>query len=365
MCRTPSRKNIGCRFCGQPSKRIGKTGSGKQRFKCLVCKRTFVWQKHKPDSSRADIVAFSELVRGEINRKKIGEESGLSRPTISIRFKLFFDHPIPSRSVWQILPPKPLSSSWVLGIDGKWLRRNGVLLIYRNITSGENLLWSFHPSESYVALYTDLEALTGLPGFCRPVGVVSDWKGSIVSGVAAYLGNIPHQRCLTHVQRIAERLLPRHSPFPATLTLRKIAQGLINVSNELEKYIWQMELADWQAHYAFMLTERTNNPVAKHRWWYTHGNVRRAWRLLTKDQEPFFVHLKQPLIPSSNNSLEGTISQMSNKLSDHRGMKTLQQVSFLFWYLTFTRTKSKPDLKKLWGWWKAEKMPSPDTRNFT
>lgn len=304
-------------------------------------------------------------MRGEINRKKIGEESGLSRPTISIRFKSFFDHPIPSRLVWQILSLKPLSSPWVLGIDGKWLRRNGVLLIYRNVTTGENLFWSYHPSESYVALYTDLEALISLPRFHRPIGVVSDWKGAIVSGVAAYLGNIPHQRCLTHVQRTAERLLPKHSPFPATLALREITQRLIRVSDELEKHIWLMELSDWRIKYGHMLTERTTNPVTKHRWWYTHGNVRRAWRLLTHEQEPFFVHLKQPLIPKSNNSLEGTISQMSNKLSNHRGMKTLQQVSFLFWYLALTRTKTKQDLKKLWGCWKTEKKLSPDTQNFT
>lgn len=279
----------------------------------------------------------------------------MCRKTLSIKFRFFFDHPIPSRLVWQILAPKPLSSPWVLGIDGKWLRRNGVILIYRNITTGENLFWSYHPSESYLALYTDLEALTTLPGFHRPTGVVSDWKGAVVSGVASYLPDIPHQRCLTHVQRTAERLLPKHSPFPATLALRETAQRLTRVSNELEKHIWLVELSDWLVQYGRMLTERTNNPMTRHRWWYTHGNLRRAWSLLTTDQEPFFVHLKQPIIPSSNNSLEGTISQMSNKLSNHRGMKTPQQVSFLFWYLSFTRTKSKQNLKRLWDWWKTQK----------
>lgn len=238
-------------------------------------------------------------------------------------------------------------------------------MIYRNITTGENLFWSYHPSESYVALYTDLEALISLPGFCHPVGVVSDWKGAIVSGVASYLGDIPHQRCLTHVQRMAERLLPKHSPFPATLSLREIAQRLINVGNELEKHIWLMELSDWQIEYGRVLTERTTNPGTKHRWWYIHGNVRRAWRLLTKEQESFFVHLKQVLIPKSNNSLEGTISQMSNKLSNHRGMKTPQQVSFLFWYLSFTRIKTKQNLKKLWGGWKNPKGESKATVNVT
>lgn len=259
---------------------------------------------------------------------------------------------------------KFLSSPWVYGVDGKWLRRNGVFLVHRNITTRENIYWSFAPSESYIALYTDLEALVGLPKFHHPVGAVSDWKGAIVSAVASYLGDIPHQRCLTHVQRTAERLLPKHSPFPATLALREIAQGLINVSNELEEYIWQMELTDWQVKYGRILTERTTNPVTKHHWWYTHGNIRRAWRLLTREQEPFFVHLKQPLIPKSNNSLEGTISQASNKLSNHRGMKTPQQISFLNWYMTFTRVKNTADLKKLWGAWKSTNSVRKATVNY-
>lgn len=290
---------------------------------------------------------------GKTNRLAITEGQGICRKTLSVKFKTFFDHHLLPKPVWQIQPVKLLTTPWVLGIDGKWLRRNGVIMIYRNITTGENLFWSFHSSESYVALYTDLEALINLPGFHRPVGAVSDWKGAIVSAVASYLPGIPHQRCLTHVERTAQSLLPKHSPFSATLALREIAKRLIKVSNEFEKYIWQTELSDWHTQYGFILTERTTNPVAKHRWWYTHGNLRRAWSLLTKDQESFFVHLKQPLIPSSNNSLEGTISQMSNKLSNHRGMKTPQQVSFLFWYLSFTRTKTRQDLKKLWGGMKS------------
>jgi len=65
----------------------------------------------------------------------------------------------------------------------------------------------------------------------------------------------------------------------------------------------------------------------------------------------------------SNNSLEGVNSQLKQKLGEHRGMKTNQQVSFLSWYLTFKRIKSPQDLKKLWDVWKSEfsaDLPTPD-----
>lgn len=284
------------------------------------------------------------------------ELGGLSRPTLSKRFKVFFDRFDFPKEVWRCLPPTltKINDPWVLAIDGKWLRRQGVVMIYRDVTHRENLFWSYHSSESYQAIYADLGILIGLLNESGglPSGVISDWKGSIVAGVATYLGNVPHQRCLAHVVREAKRFLPKGSSFPAVLVLREIAKQLPYIKIQKEAIGWKAQLIRWQAAFGHLLKEKSTNPETGKKWWYTHGNLRRAWRLLTDDWYPFFVHLDHPLLPNTNNSLEGVNSQLKNKLQNHRGMKTIQQVSFLFWYLSFTRTKSKQDLKKLWGWWK-------------
>jgi len=208
--------------------------------------------------------------------------------------------------------------------------------------------------QSYPALHADLEKLVEILGDHLPSGVISDWKGAIVAAVSNFLPRVSHQRCLTHVVREAKRLLPQNSGFLATSVLRTIAKRLSHISTEEGKRSWLADLIEWERIYGHRLKEKTVNPETGKKWWYTHGNLRRAWRLLTDDWYPFFVHLDHPSIPSSNNSLEGVNSQIKKRLSCHRGMKTLQQVSFLFWYLAFTRTKSKPNLKKLWGCWKQE-----------
>ena len=200
-----------------------------------------------------------------------------------------------------------------------------------------------------------MDTMTHLPGFILPIGVVSDWKGSIVASVSSYLGPVPHQRCLTHVERTAKNLLPKNSPFTVTLKLRSIAAQLINIESEKEKGDWLRQLNEWRKENGHMLTEKTIGFDTKHKWWYTHGNLRRGYNLLSKEQEQFFVHLDNPLIPKSNNSVEGVISQASGKLSDHRGMKTQQQVSFLSWYMAFSRIKTKQDLKRLWGLWRMRR----------
>lgn len=268
------------------------------------------------------------------------------------------------------MPPKIAleSDSWVYGTDGKHLHHNGVFLIHRDVTSRENLFWSFKPSESYLALETDIKILTELidssKGF--PIGAISDWKGAIVAAVSCHFGPIPHQRCLTHVQNLAKRLLPENSPYLATRKLRAIASSLSRLETRLAMVDWMWELELWKQAYGSMLKEKTQGSLAiKKKWWYTHGNLRRGFRLLTRDQKPFFVYLDYPLIPKTNNSLEGVNSQAVQKLGDHRGMKIPQQVSFLNWHLTFGRVKNKEDLKKLWDLWKEENFRRLSTQKHT
>jgi hypothetical protein len=231
----------------------------------------------------------------------------------------------------------------------------GVFFIHRNVTIKENLWWSFMTSESYESIARECHMLADLLGDRLPLGAVSDWKGAIVSAVASYFGNIPHQRCLAHVDRQAKRLLPLHSPYEATQALRRVAALLMLVEKPTDPHVWQAALMRWEKKYGSMLKEKTQAPMGISRsWWYTHGNLRRAWRLMTHDTDPLFVFLTNHLIPKTNNALEGVNSNLKQKLGDHRGMSVPRQTAFLSWYMAFTRSKSPKDLKKLWGYWKTE-----------
>ncbi|MBI5619822.1 hypothetical protein HY950_02575 [Candidatus Gottesmanbacteria bacterium] len=258
--------------------------------------------------------------------------------------------------VWEVLPPETATTlqEWVYGCDGKWLGRAGVFFIHRNVTTRENLWWSFMGSETYEAIGRDCKAL-GDHLHHLPMGAVSDWKGSIVAAVASHFGSIPHQRCLAHLVRQAKRLLPLNSPFAATQKLRWIAENITILETSRDPAVWNTLLLRWEKDYGAMLKEKTIAPTGGTRhWWYTHGNLRRAWRLLTYDQDPLFVFLINPLIPKTNNALEGVNSNLKQKLGDHRGMKVPRQAAFLCWYMAFSRSKSDKDLKKLWVYWKSK-----------
>jgi len=315
-----------------------------------MCHLSFGKPKKQP-LRFSDFIKFYDFVLNKVNKLAIIEKVFVSRTSLWRKFKPFFGYsPTPEGSIF--LLPKNASNiksiPWVLGIDGKWLRRKGVVMIYRDVTSKANLYWSYHSSESYEAVEKDFEKLLPIIKDSFPSGVITDWKGALVSAVNMFLPSTPHQRCLSHVQRQLLRFLPLRSPMPATQRLRVIAKTINDIKTHEEKYYWVSSVNYWISKYKNLLKEKTIGIGTKKKWWYTHGNTRRAVKILTFDEKHLFAYLNYQFIPNTNNSLEGSNSQMKTKLSNHRGMKVHLQVIFIFWLLTFRRVKNRKDLKRLW-----------------
>lgn len=228
-------------------------------------------------------------------------------------------------------------------------------MVYRDVTHGINLFWSWQKSESLQNLSEDFYQVYLLTQLNQPLGTISDWKSSIVTLVSACFPGIPHQRCLSHVVRELKRLLPAGSPFFFTKALREIACDLIQISDPSDYFDWNKRINYWLTDFGYLLKEKTLSlGETKKKSWYTHQNLRRAIKLMTVNQESLFAYLHHNFLPKTNNSLEGVNSQLKAKLINHRGMKTDQQAAFCFWLLTFSRAKTKEDLKKLWDYLKTK-----------
>lgn len=281
------------------------------------------------------------------SQEGLAESVGVCRTTLWKKFLPFWNIVISPSEINQIFLLR-LPTTWVLGLDGMWLHRFGAVMIYRDVTTGTNLYWSWVASESSQNLLEDFYQVYLLSETTPPSGVISDWKKSIVSHVSSFFPEKPHQRCLAHLIREGKRLCPSGSPYIFTLKLRAIIEELMLISNPSDYFNWSVKLSNWIRDYGSLLKTRTHHITETRKWWYTHGNLRRAVRLLTKDQDNLFLFLHHPFLPKTNNSLEGVNSQLKRKLGNHRGMKPRQQISFCFWLLAFSRVKSQSDLKKLW-----------------
>lgn len=245
------------------------------------------------------------------------------------------------------------------GLDGTYLHRHGVLLLHKSVLDNQALWWSWAKSESYESINHDLAKLLPYLSHHCPVGAISDWKGSMVGSIKAHFGSLPHQPCLAHVSRDLRRLLPRHSPLEATQELAKVGKLCIHAKNQEEVRYFKQALGVWLTSYGDHLIDKTFSSTqvtrtGKPKWWYTHKDLRAAYRILINDQESLFIHLAHPIIPTTNNCLEETNTNLKINLANHRGMKPLQQFSFLSWYLILQSATDMTKLKTLWDFWRRQ-----------
>ena len=243
------------------------------------------------------------------------------------------------------------SLRWVYGYDGKWLGRSPVLIIHRDVTHKETLWWSVARSESCAAVYEDLVALCSILAPTRPCGAVTDGKPGIGTLIKTAFHLVVVQRCLVHITRELKVFLPLHSPLDATQALRTIALTLSTIRTEGDRTVYVLSLMCWEHQYGELLKHRTIPPRGsgvKRSWWYTHGNLRRAWRLLNLDPATLFAFLDNPYVPATNNSLEGVNRHLHRKV----GMGKGKQLSLMLWKLALSRVSTTIQKKQLWDVWK-------------
>lgn len=303
-----------------------------------------------------------------MNHLEAEKQLNISRGTLSQVFVTLFAHPPTPEALWSILPPLTPDQPWVLGLDGKWLKRSVIVFVARNSTAGDTLWWQavFHESaQELIPVLRALRSTLEHYQYPLPAGLVSDWKGGIVSASQFIFGLLPHQRCVPHVVRTLKLLLPASSPILATQELRSLALQLEQMQTYEDYATYQLGLGAWYSTHGSLLKVITRGVHTKRRWWYTHGDLRRAWRLMTMNNHNQFLFLEHPFLPKTNNSIEGTFSQAKSKLSLHRGWKIPQQTSFLYWYFALQRIATPADMRRLWDIWRRRLYQPRDTRNCT
>lgn len=300
-----------------------------------------------------DFLSFSQAVTRGTDQATLCTHLHVSRQTWSSRCAWFLASPPSPQEIALLVPPSCMtpSSRWVYGYDGKWLGRSPVLIIHRDVVHKETLWWSVARSESRGALAEDLVALCSILAPTRPCGAVTDGKPGIGTLIKTAFHLVAIQRCTVHVTRELKALLPLHSPVEATQALRTIALTLSTIHTTADRTVFVLSLIFWEHQYGALLTHRTVPPVGSgvHRsWWYTHGNLRRAWRLLNLDPATLFAYLDHPLVPATNNSLEG----VNRHLHRRAGMGKGRQLSFMLWKLALSRVNTPVHKKQLWDVWK-------------
>lgn len=166
----------------------------------------------------------------------------------------------------QINQHKLTPKSVVLLIDTTYWKRHFGLMLFKDSTSGDNLL-KYLVSRETNALY--LRGISELEqqGY-RILAVICDGRRHLMQK----LGKYPVQLCQYHQIKIIQRYLPNNAKHPSARDLRLITSMIPQITEiQLRDFLAQW-LTKWQDYY----DERTFNPeTGKSQ--YTHRRLRSAY----------------------------------------------------------------------------------------
>jgi hypothetical protein len=196
-----------------------------------------------------------------------------------------------------------------------------------------------------------------LEQFPTPTVAVCDGQKGILLAIARCWPQARIQRCTFHVWQNIRVKLTLHPQTKAGCELLQLTRDLWQAKTLPQAEHWEQRLRVWYAQYGDFIRERTyksETEPGRRRWWYTHRNLRSAYKQLNKllRDKQLFTHLETNLttttIPRTTNYVEGGInSQLRTKLKLHRGMSQEHQRRLVDWYL-YSRTEgAKPPRKFL------------------
>lgn len=266
---------------------------------------------------------FKAWVTTSITIKALGEKGHVSSRSLRRHFETFL-----------LRSPQPEAASSLnqiyLKVDGTYFKRWGCALAFK--ARGKIVFWDFVERENYFRYCLDFSKLATLGYVVR--GVTSDWHGSLVASVKDKFPDVPHQRCLVHTKRLCQTLLTQHPETKAGQELLELARVLPAVKTHAESNIWLTWLTRFENRHQEALNHRTYHSDHKH-WWFTHRNVRRAFRTLKTSTNNLFLYLDVPELTSNTNCLEAEFTHLKQKLKVHNGLKRSKKINFINYYFYF------------------------------
>lgn len=200
------------------------------------------------------------------------------------------------------------------------------------------IFWDFVERENYLNYCLNFSQIVKLGYVIK--GVTSDRHGSLISAIKTLfppnsLPQIPHQYCLVHLQRFCQTLLTQKPQTQTGIQLLELARSLNSINSHYEANIWLKWFQRLEKRHQGLIRERSylkDDETGKRTWWYTHKNLRRAFKTLDNSKEHLFLYLDYLDLPKDINGLEAEFSHLKGKLNLHKGLKRERKINLIRWY---------------------------------
>ena len=225
----------------------------------------------------------------------------------------------------------------VIMIDTTYFGRDFGVMVFKD-SNGQHLYWKYVRYET-VQLY--VEGLNYLLSQGVQInGIVCDGRKGLINALAAY----PVQMCQFHQAAIITRYITRKPRVKASIQLKE----LMYLLPRTDKESFFGALCEWHNEWKDYINERAINPeTGKSR--YVHKRLRSAYKSLERNKEYLFTWYDNMElgIPNTNNKLEGTFTDLKNKLRNHNGLSRTRKEKFIDGFLKASNEQNNYKQKRL------------------
>ena len=216
----------------------------------------------------------------------------------------------------------------VLVADTTFFTRENGITVFREPNLQKNIWWQKTNTEKAV-IYEKGKRHLENNGF-EIVGVVLDGR----TGIRGVFKGVPVQMCHFHQQQIITKYLTKKPKLLAGQELRNLVLTKLSTNEN----VMADALLNWQQKYEQFLKQKTTDTKTG-RWFYTHKNIRSAYRSLKTNLPYLYTYQKYPnlKIPNTTNSLDGYFSRLKSLLTVHHGLNQKRRNRIMVEILTGKR----------------------------
>lgn len=305
-------------------KRSGKTHNHKQRFQCLECSKTFIWQRTYNKIYKEQHWFKLWVIEGYSVRQLV-KISGHSKAKISRIIEHWLNQmpPALSQNIYQ-------NAKYIL-FDGTYFHKNGCLAVVMDAVHKILLDYWYIPRENYHDVYPRLANLNqkGL----KPKAITLDGHKRVSEAVYDAWPNILIQRCLFHIENQGLMWLRTYPKTDAAKQLRLILKNVADIRSNIDQQNFLILYQDWQNQHGLWIRQTLQkNMIDK--------DLKRTTSLINNALPNMFHFIKDQKIVSTTNLLENFYSQIKHQYQRHRGLTQEHKIAFLYWFCYFKSIKN-------------------------
>jgi hypothetical protein len=205
-------------------------------------------------------------------------------------------------------------------MDSTFWGRGFGIMVWKDAKTKKTLLKKYIRTEK-THLYNE-----GLQEICnmgyKIKAIVCDGKRGLLQSIKG----TPVQMCQFHQVAIVTRYITRKPRIEPAKELK----GIMHLLSRTDKESFEGAITAWHKKWQIFLNERSKNPETG-KTSYTHKRLRSAYRSITTNFPWLFTWYDYPdlKIPNTNNILEGSFTDLKNKLRNHNGLSIKRKQKFV------------------------------------